>query len=113
RRGKAIIILNPAEPPLIMRDTVLCSLPPEADEDAITASIEQMVSDVQEYVPGYRLKLPPQFDSEKVTVFLEVEGAGDFLPRYAGNLDIMTAAAVRVATELARDRAMVTPEAAA
>jgi acetaldehyde dehydrogenase len=104
RRGKAIIVLNPAEPPLMMRDTVLCLIDPGADRDAIAGSIEDTVREVQEYVPGYRLKLPPQFDEQKVTVFLEVEGAGDFLPSYAGNLDIMTAAAVRVATELARHR---------
>jgi acetaldehyde dehydrogenase len=102
--GKAIIILNPADPPLMMRDTVLCTLPESTDREAVAASIEAMVGEVQRYVPGYRLKLPPQFDDEKVSVFLEVEGAGDFLPTYAGNLDIMTAAAVRVGTELARHR---------
>jgi acetaldehyde dehydrogenase len=100
-RGKAIIILNPAEPPLIMRDTIFCSLPPEVDAGKVSQSIEDMVSDVQTYVPGYRLKVPPQFDDGRVAIFIEVEGAGDFLPSYAGNLDIMTAAATRVGEQLA------------
>jgi acetaldehyde dehydrogenase len=100
--GKAIIILNPAEPPLLMRDTIICSLPPDADRDAICASIDAMVTDVAAYVPGYRLRVPPQFSRDRVSIFLEVEGRGDFLPPYAGNLDIMTAAAVRVGEELAR-----------
>ena len=108
-RGKAIIILNPAEPPLIMRDTIFCSLEPDADEAAVTASIEQVVAEVQSYVPGYRLLRPPQFDPDftpdgrgRVAIFIEVEGAGDFLPPYAGNLDIMTAAAVKVGEEMAK-----------
>lgn len=99
-RGKAIIILNPAEPPILMRDTVYCSLPPDADQEAVRESIEAMAEDVRAYVPGYRLKAPPQFDEGRVAVFLEVEGAGDFLPAYAGNLDIMTAAAVKVGEEM-------------
>ena len=110
--GKAIIILNPAEPALIMRDTVFCMLPPDADRDAVSASIEQMVADVASYVPGYRLKAAPQFDDPRsewqghgrVAAFLEVEGAADHLPSYAGNLDIMTAAAVRVGERLAAAR---------
>jgi acetaldehyde dehydrogenase len=102
--GKAIIVLNPAEPPLLMRDTVICAIPADADQAAITASIEQTVADVATYVPGYRLKVPPQFASDRVTVLLEVEGRGDFLPPYAGNLDIMTAAATRVGEEIARAR---------
>jgi len=108
-RGKAIIILNPAEPPLIMRDTIFCSLEPDADEDAVAASIEQVVAEVQTYVPGYRLLRPPQFDRAftpdgrgRVAIFVEVEGVGDFLPPYAGNLDIMTAAAAKVGDEIAR-----------
>ncbi|MEU4647193.1 acetaldehyde dehydrogenase (acetylating) [Nocardia fluminea] len=109
RRGKAIIILNPAEPPMIMRDTIFCAIPDDADHDAITASIHQMVADIQQYVPGYRLLNEPQFDEPsvvsgglaKVSVFVEVEGAGDFLPPYAGNLDIMTAAATRVGEVMA------------
>nr|AMK59589.1 acetaldehyde dehydrogenase [uncultured bacterium UPO76] len=99
--GKAIIILNPAEPPLIMRDTILCSLSPDADHDAVVGSVVAMEKEVQAYVPGYRLLREPQFDEEKVAIFVEVLGAGDFLPTYAGNLDIMTAAAVRVGEELA------------
>jgi acetaldehyde dehydrogenase len=101
QRGKAIIILNPADPPLLMRDTVICTLEPEADRDAVARSIEDMVAEVATYVPGYRLKVPPQFAEGRVTVLLEVEGRGDFLPPYAGNLDIMTAAAVRVGDALA------------
>lgn len=109
-RGKAIIILNPAKPPILMRDTVFCQIPDDADHDAITRSIVATVEKVAEYVPGYRLRAEPQFadaDPEtrspaRVAVFLEVEGAGDFLPPYAGNLDIMTAAATRAGERLAR-----------
>jgi acetaldehyde dehydrogenase len=102
-RGKAIIILNPAEPPILMRNTVY-AIVEKLDEEAITHSVEQMASEVRRYVPGYQLKAKPIFDrlERKVTVLLEVEGAGDYLPKYAGNLDIMTAAAVRVAEEFAR-----------
>ena len=100
--GKAIIILNPAEPPLIMRDTIYCSLPDVFDQDAITKSIHDMEIDVQSYVLGYRLISEPQFDDTRVAIFIEVEGAGDFLPTYAGNLDIMTAAAVKVGEEIAK-----------
>jgi len=103
-RGKAIIILNPADPPLIMRDTVFCAISPDADRDAIRESIEKMRETVATYVPGYRLRGEPQFDDEKVAIFLEVEGAADYLPAYAGNLDIMTAAAVAVGEELAKMR---------
>lgn len=109
KRGKAIIILNPAEPPMIMRDTVF-TLSEGGDEDAIRASVEAMVKKVQTYVPGYRLKQKVQFERYgdnnrlkipgqgdftgiKTSIFLEVEGAGDYLPSYSGNLDIMTAAA--------------------
>lgn len=106
-RGKAIIILNPADPPVLMRDTVYCEVPSDADISAITESVKTMVAAVQEYVPGYRLLADPQFDAAgdalKVSVFLEVEGAGDFLPPYAGNLDIMTAAAVRVGEVIAKE----------
>ncbi|WP_134739025.1 acetaldehyde dehydrogenase (acetylating) [Nocardioides sp. 503] len=109
-RGKAIIILNPAEPPMIMRDTIYCAVAPDADRDAIIASVFAMEKAVQEYVPGYRLLQEPQIDEPsaatqgqtKVSVFVEVEGAGDFLPPYAGNLDIMTAAAARVGDTIAR-----------
>jgi acetaldehyde dehydrogenase len=111
-KGKAIIILNPAEPPMIMRDTIFCAIPEDADHDAITASIKDVVAQVQTYVPGYRLLNEPQFDEPSVvnggnhvvTVFVEVEGAGDYLPPYAGNLDIMTAAATKVGEEIAKER---------
>lgn len=117
-KGKAIIILNPAEPPLIMRDTVY-TLSDFADEDAVAESVEQMARAVQQYVPGYRLKQRVQFDridasrplnipgvgprmtGLKTSVFLEVEGAAHYLPAYAGNLDIMTSAALRTAERMA------------
>jgi acetaldehyde dehydrogenase len=110
QRGKAIIILNPVEPPMIMRDTVFCSIPAECDRDAIAASIHEMVERVQEYVPGYTLRADPQFDDPRdiwngharVAVFLEVLGNGDYLPTYAGNLDIITAAAARVGDLMAQ-----------
>jgi acetaldehyde dehydrogenase len=102
KKGKAIIILNPAEPSLSMRNTVYAKIPDNADQKAIEHSVEEMVSDVQQYVPGYRMKSAPIFDDGRVTVLLEVEGAGDYFPNYAGNLDIMTAAAVRVGEEFAR-----------
>ncbi|MFN8170387.1 MAG: acetaldehyde dehydrogenase (acetylating) [Candidatus Nanopelagicales bacterium] len=110
QRGKAIIILNPVEPPMIMRDTVFCSIPAECDRDAIAASIHEMVQRVQEYVPGYTLRADPQFDDPRdiwngharVAVFLEVLGNGDYLPTYAGNLDIITAAAARVGDLMAQ-----------
>jgi acetaldehyde dehydrogenase len=107
RRGKAIIILNPAEPPMIMRNTVFCAVGAECDDDEIVRSIETMVRDVASYVPGYRLLTEPQIDAvpgggRRVAVFLEVEGAGEFLPPYAGNLDIMTAAAVRVGEDMSK-----------
>jgi acetaldehyde dehydrogenase len=104
-QSKAIIILNPAEPPLLMRDTVICSLEPDADRGAVATSIEEMMAEVASYVPGYRMKVPPQFADGRVTVLLEVEGKGDFLPIYAGNLDIMTSAAARVGDALALARA--------
>ncbi len=100
--GKAIIILNPAEPPLIMHDTIYCSLPENYNKDAITKSIYDMESFVQSYVPGYRQISDPQFTDGRVAIFIEVEGAGDFLPRYAGNLDIMTASAVKVGEEIVK-----------
>ncbi len=97
KKGKAIIIINPAEPPLIMRDTVHCLTETEPDEAAITESIHKMVAEVQKYVPGYTLKNGPVFDGNRVSIYMEVEGLGDFLPKYAGNLDIMTAAGLRTA----------------
>jgi acetaldehyde dehydrogenase (acetylating) len=102
RRGKAIIVLNPADPPIVMRDTIYVRFEAGASHEEIAASIKRMVREIQQYVPGYRLRTDPLFDSDQVTVMLEVEGAGDFLPRYSGNLDIMTAAAVRVGEEAAR-----------
>jgi acetaldehyde dehydrogenase len=122
-KGKAIIVLNPAEPPLMMRDTVY-TLSDEAEADAIAASIARMVGEVQSYVPGYRLKQSVQFDRVqdlnvpgvgrlsglKTSVFLEVEGAAHYLPAYAGNLDIMTSAALRTAEQMA---ARMTAEAVA
>jgi len=114
-KGKAIIVLNPAEPPLIMRDTVY-TLSELADEDAVAASVERMAADVQAYVPGYRLKQRVQFDrieqpllipgvgrfaGLKTSIFIEVEGAAHYLPAYAGNLDIMTSAALRTAESMA------------
>jgi acetaldehyde dehydrogenase len=109
KQGKAIIVLNPAEPPLIMRDTIFCSLEPDANFDAIERSIYDVVEQVQTYVPGYRLRLAPQFDADfdkkgrgRVAIFIEVEGAGDYLPPYSGNLDIMTAAATKVGEEMAQ-----------
>ena len=103
KQGKAIIIINPAEPPLIMRDTVHCLTEDEPDQAAITASIHAMLAEVQKYVPGYTLVNGPVFDGKRVSVFLEVRGLGDFLPTYAGNLDIMTAAGARTAEMFAEE----------
>lgn len=97
KQGKAIIIINPAEPPLMMRDTVHCLVADTPDQVAIAASVAAMIQEVQKYVPGYRLVNGPVFDGNRVSIYLELEGLGDFLPKYAGNLDIMTAAAVRTA----------------
>jgi acetaldehyde/propanal dehydrogenase len=97
RRGKAIIIINPAEPPLMMRDTIHCLTDGEPDEDGITRSVHAMIREVQRYVPGYALKNGPVFDGRRVSIYVEIQGLGDYLPKYAGNLDIMTAAAVRTA----------------
>ncbi|RDW20145.1 acetaldehyde dehydrogenase (acetylating) [Oceanobacillus arenosus] len=108
KKGKAIIILNPAEPPIMMRDTVHAIVEEDKmDQEKITNAISDMVKKVQTFVPGYHLRTEPIFDGNKVTVFLEIEGAGHFLPKYAGNLDIMTAAAVKVAEELAKNRVNV------
>jgi acetaldehyde/propanal dehydrogenase len=97
RRGKAIIIINPAEPPLMMRDTIHCLTDGEPDQDGITRSVHAMIREVQRYVPGYTLKNGPVFDGRRVSIYVEIQGLGDYLPKYAGNLDIMTAAAVRTA----------------
>lgn len=101
RRGKAIIILNPAEPPLVMRDSIHCLTDTEPDQAAIERSVRAMVAEVQQYVPGYTLKNGPVFDGKRVSIYLEVAGLGEYLPKYAGNLDIMTAAAVRTAEMIA------------
>ncbi|QKJ26240.1 acetaldehyde dehydrogenase [Aliarcobacter cibarius] len=101
KKGKAIIILNPAEPPLMMRDTVHCQTVAEPNKEAITKSVHEMVKKVQQFVPGYKLKNGPVFDGKKVSIFLEVEGLGDYLPKYAGNLDIITAAATNIAEKMA------------
>ena len=103
KKGKAIIIINPAEPPLIMRDTVHCLIEGEVNREGITESIHAMIREVQKYVPGYRLVNGPVFDGKRVSVFMEVEGLGDYLPKYAGNLDIMTAAAARTAEMFAEE----------
>jgi acetaldehyde/propanal dehydrogenase len=103
KKGKAIIIINPAEPALIMRDTVHCITETEPDRERITASIQAMIKEVRKYVPGYTLVNGPVFDGNRISVFLEVEGLGDFLPKYAGNLDIMTAAAARTAEMFAEE----------
>ncbi|MBC7148895.1 MAG: acetaldehyde dehydrogenase (acetylating) [Rhizobium sp.] len=105
KRGKAIIIVNPAEPPLLMRDTVHVLTEGEPDQAAITESVKAMVAEVQTYVPGYKLVNGPVFDGRRVSIYLEVEGLGDFLPKYAGNLDIMTAAALRTAELFAKEAA--------
>lgn len=110
--GKAIIILNPADPPILMRNTIYAIPSEEFDEAALTQSVEKMAAEVQTYVPGYKVKGAPVFDDVKtpdgvrrsVTVLLEVEGAGDYLPSYAGNLDIMTAAAWRIGQAVAEQR---------
>jgi len=109
KKGKAIIIINPAEPPLLMRDTIHCLTETEPDQAAITESVQQMISEVQKYVPGYKLKNGPVFDGRKVSIFLEVEGLGDYLPKYAGNLDIMTASAARTAEMFAQKMLDNTP----
>lgn len=105
QKGKAIIVVNPAEPPLMMRDTIHCLTETEPDQAAIIASVHAMVEKVQQYVPGYQLVNGPIFDGNRVTIFMEVQGLGDFLPKYAGNLDIMTAAGLRTAELFAEEAA--------
>lgn len=103
KKGKAIIIINPAEPPLMMRDTIHCLTEDEPKQEAIIQSVHEMIKDVQKYVPGYKLVNGPVFDGKKVSIYMEVEGLGDYLPKYAGNLDIMTAAAARTAEMFAEE----------
>ncbi len=117
-KGKAIMVLNPAEPPILMRNTVFCALEEGFDRDGVASSILAMIEEVSAYVPGYRLKADPVFEEDvyatpggivpaRVVALLEVEGAGDYFPPYAGNLDIMTASAVRVGEALAQELAAV------
>ena len=117
-KSKAIIILNPAEPPILMRNTVFAGLPEGSDHEAVLDSVHEMVDEVARYVPGYRLKNPPVVETgpfftpggevpHRAVVLLEVEGAGDYLPTYAGNLDIMTAAAMRVGEAIANAKSKV------
>ncbi|MBA5689836.1 acetaldehyde dehydrogenase (acetylating) [Rugamonas apoptosis] len=103
RKGKALCIINPAEPPMLMRNTISCLTDEAPDQARITAAVLAMIEQVQKYVPGYRLVNGPIFDDKRVTVFMEVAGLGDYLPRYAGNLDIMTAAATRTAEMFAEE----------
>lgn len=105
-KGKALIILNPADPPIMMRDTIYCEVK-NMDEAKVYKAIKEMEKTVQEYVPGYHLNQEPLFDEKMVTIFIEVEGAGDYLPAYAGNLDIMTAAAMKVGEDFARSNKVV------
>lgn len=102
-RGKAIIILNPADPPIMMSNTIYVQIKDTSDGilEKITASVNEMVTTMQQYVPGYQLRVPPLLDGDKVTVCVQVEGAGDFLPVYSGNLDIINAAAIAAAEKIA------------
>ena len=103
RKGKALAIINPAEPPLIMRNTIYCITDEKPEEEKIIESILNMIEEVKKYVPGYKLINGPIFDGNKISVFMEVEGLGDYLPKYAGNLDVMTAAATRTAEMFAEE----------
>lgn len=103
KKGKAIIVINPAEPPLIMRDTIHCLTVDTPKVAEIEASVDAMIKEVQKYVPGYKLVNGPVIDGNRVSIFMEVEGLGDYLPKYAGNLDIMTAAAARTAEMFAQE----------
>ncbi|CUJ69025.1 acetaldehyde dehydrogenase (acetylating) [Achromobacter aegrifaciens] len=102
-RSKALIVVNPADPPLIMRNTVYAVVDEDADDDAVKASVFEMVAQVQKYVPGYRLTVEPFRRGDHFMIGVEVEGAGDFLPAYAGNLDIINAAAIAVAEHYGND----------
>ncbi len=100
-KGKAIIVLNPAEPPLMMRDTIHCLTTDKPNEEAIRKSVNDMADEIRKYVPGYKVKNGPVFDGHRVSIYVEVEGLGDYLPKYAGNLDIMTSAATYSAEQMA------------
>jgi acetaldehyde dehydrogenase len=102
KEGKALIVLNPAEPPIMMTNTIYVEVE-DPDERAIAAAVAARVREIQEYVPGYRVRVPPIVDGNRVTTIIEVEGAGDFLPKYSGNLDIMNSAAVAAAERLAQE----------
>ena len=102
-KGKAIIILNPADPPIMMTNTIY-SIVKNPDEEAIINAVNSVVAQIQKIVPGYKLRMPPMFEGNQVTVIVEVEGSGDFLPTYSGNLDIINAAAVEVAEKIAKER---------
>ena len=99
-KSKAIILLNPSKPPIMMSNTIYC-LVEDPDEEKIKASVDRMVEKVRRYVPGYSLKLPPTIDGHQVTIMVEIEGAGDYLPKYSGNLDIETSAALAVGEGIA------------
>jgi acetaldehyde dehydrogenase len=99
--GKAIIILNPADPPIIMRDTIYAIVDGELDEAEVIASVRKREKEIQSYVPGFSLRQDPVIDGDTIAVYMQVEGAGDFLPVYSGNLDIMTASALGVAERVA------------
>jgi acetaldehyde/propanal dehydrogenase len=103
RRGKALAVINPAEPPMIMRNTINCLTDDEPQQARIIDSVLSMIEEVQKYVPGYKLVNGPVFDGKRVSVFMQVAGLGDYLPTYAGNLDIMTAAACRTAEMFAEE----------
>ncbi|WP_019043222.1 acetaldehyde dehydrogenase TesF [Comamonas testosteroni] len=103
QKGKAIIVINPAEPPLIMRDTIHCLTVDAPKKEEIEASVQDMIKEVQKYVPGYKLVNGPVIDGNRVSIYMKVEGLGDYLPKYAGNLDIMTAAAARTAEMFAEE----------
>ena len=103
-KGKAIIVLNPAEPPLMMTNTILVRVKnPDVGFEKIRASIEEMVEELKKYVPGYQLRVPPMMEGDKVTTIVQIEGQGDFLPAYSGNLDIINSAAVAAAEKIAEE----------
>ena len=103
KRSKALILLNPADPPMMMNNTVYCMVDPDQyDQKAVETAVCAMVEKVREYVPGYRLKIPPEFDGKRILTMVEIQGAGDYLPKYSGNLDIETSAALAVGEKIAK-----------